>query len=382
MFKRIFVLVLLVVIFDFIFVAILKKINFWENFNNDVYWRIKSEIYHHDILPGTDVYEHWGDLRYKLVTNSLGFRDFQNTSVKKVTLSKKRLILIGDSFTEGVGLEYKDSLAGQITNYLKKEKEYEVLNSGVGSYSPTNYYYKIKHFIEQGYEFDKAIVFLDVTDSIDELKYFYDDKDQLILDFKKLKYKKKNFSKILENNFLSYKVLIKIRDKIGHFKKIIKNSYIEDGLGASKLFNKKFFDVSKEDRNLYAMIENEMSNWTSNNNELRYNLNNTQEGLNRGKKNLVRLFNLLKENQVEGVLVIYPHPAQIYYKDSFYQKLWTDFARENNINFLNTFPVFLNEDDSSENFILNNFIHGDIHWNSNGVEKIFNFLIEESALDF
>ena len=41
MFKRIFILVLLVVIFDFIFVAILKKINFWENFNNDVYWRIK-----------------------------------------------------------------------------------------------------------------------------------------------------------------------------------------------------------------------------------------------------------------------------------------------------------------------------------------------------
>ena len=91
---------------------------------------------------------------------------------------------------------------------------------------------------------------------------------------------------------------------------------------------------------------------------------------------------MLKENEVEGLLVIYPHPAQIYYKDSFYQNLWEDFARENNINFLNTFPAFLNEDDNAENFILNNFIHGDIHWNSNGVEKIFNFLIEKSALDF
>ncbi len=382
MFKRIFIVFSLVVILDFVFVLILKQINFWDNFNNDVYWRIKSDIYHHDILPNTNVYENWGNLRYKLVTNSLGFRDFQNTSVKKVASSKKRLILIGDSFTEGVGLEYKDSLAGQITNYLKKEKKYEVLNSGVGSYSPTNYYYKTKHFIEEGYEFDKAIVFLDVTDSIDEIKYSYDDKDQLVLDFKKLKYKKNDFSKILENNFLSYKVLIKIRDKIGHFKKIIKNSYIEDGLGASKLFNKKFLDVSKEDRNLYAMIENEMSNWTSDNNELRYNLTNTEEGLNRAKKNLVRLFDLLKENEVEGVLVIYPHPAQIYYEDSFYQKLWTDFARENNINFLNTFPAFLNKDDSSKNFILNNFIQGDIHWNSNGVEKILNFLIEKSALDF
>ena len=170
MFKKIFVIALLAIVFDFIFVAILKKINFWESLNNEVYWRIKSEIYHHDILPGTDVSENWGDLRYKLVTNSLGFRDFQNTSVKKVSSSKKRLILIGDSFTEGVGLGYKDSLAGQITNYLKKEKEYEVLNSGVGSYSPTNYYYKTKYLIDQEYKFDKAIVFLDITDVIDEIQ--------------------------------------------------------------------------------------------------------------------------------------------------------------------------------------------------------------------
>ena len=31
-------------------------------------------------------------------------------------------------------------------NLVKKEKEYQVLNSGVGSYSPTNYYYKIKYY--------------------------------------------------------------------------------------------------------------------------------------------------------------------------------------------------------------------------------------------
>ena len=74
MFKRIFIVFSLVVILDFVFVLILKQINFWDNFNNDVYWRIKSDIYHHDILPNTNVYENWGNLRYKLVTNSLGFK--------------------------------------------------------------------------------------------------------------------------------------------------------------------------------------------------------------------------------------------------------------------------------------------------------------------
>tara|TARA_B100000029_G_scaffold411086_1_gene413289 strand:+ start:302 stop:1450 length:1149 start_codon:yes stop_codon:yes gene_type:complete len=382
MFKRVFVFIILVLIFDFIFVVILKKINYWENFNEEAYWRIKSEIYHHDILPNTNVYESWGNAKYKLVTNSLGFRDFQNKTVKKTTSLKKRLILIGDSFTEGVGLKYQDSLAGQITSYLKKKKEYEVLNLGVGSYSPTNYYYKTKNFMERGYEFDKAIVFLDVTDMIDEIKYSYNEKDELVLDFKKFQYKKKNFSKNLENHFLSYKVIMKIRDKIGNFKKIIKNEYIEDGIGASKLFNKNFFDVGKKDRKLYAMIENEMSNWTSDDDKLRYNLNNTQKGLDRGKKNLIRLFNLFKENEIEGLLVIYPHPAQIYRKNSFYESLWTDFAKDNNINFLNTFPAFHSDNDDAENFILNNFIHGDIHWNNNGVEKIFNFLIKKAALDF
>ena len=63
-------------------------------------------------------------IKYKLVTNSLGFRDFQNTSVKKVSSSKKRLILIGDSFTEGVGLEYKDSLLPILENDIEFKKIY------------------------------------------------------------------------------------------------------------------------------------------------------------------------------------------------------------------------------------------------------------------
>ena len=44
-------------------------------------WRIKSEIYHHDIQKNINVEESWGHLKYKLITNSLGFRDFENNEM-------------------------------------------------------------------------------------------------------------------------------------------------------------------------------------------------------------------------------------------------------------------------------------------------------------
>ena len=59
---------------------IFKKTHFWnkEKFSKK-YWRVLSPIYNHDLLPNIDVIEPWGG-KYKkrLVTNSLGFRDFLN----------------------------------------------------------------------------------------------------------------------------------------------------------------------------------------------------------------------------------------------------------------------------------------------------------------
>ncbi len=377
--KRIIIISLIILVSDFIIVKILKNLEIWNLIEEKKsYWRISSNIYHHDILPNINVEESWGKYKYKLITNSLGFRDFNQNIVKKQS-DKKRIALIGDSFIEGIGLSYEDSLSGKISNFLIDD--YEVLNMGVASYSPTNYYYKLKHFLEKEYIFDSVFVFLDLSDIIDEIKYEYDKNNQLVLNFDNFKSKKILFSKFLDNNFIVFKFVFKFSEFFGKLKKKIKNRYIEDGIGASRVFEKKFFSVTTQDRNLYYMIYKQPSIWTFNNKNLRYNFENTKKGLEKSEMNLKRLFKLLNENNIKSKLIIYPHPAQIYLEDTFYQDYWYKFSKKNNIEFVNIFPAFEKKNLNKKKFILENFIVGDIHWNEKGSEIAFDFLKKNKHLN-
>ena len=78
-----------------------KNTEFWENDKwKKKYYRIKSDIYHHDLMPNVEVYETWGGkLKRKIITNSLGFRDIGKNKVLKNS-DKTRVLLIGDSFIE------------------------------------------------------------------------------------------------------------------------------------------------------------------------------------------------------------------------------------------------------------------------------------------
>ena len=53
---------------------------------------------------------------------------------------KYKYAFLGDSFTEGLGLNYSDTFAGMLSDYSR----YEIINMGVTSYSPIIYWNKIK----------------------------------------------------------------------------------------------------------------------------------------------------------------------------------------------------------------------------------------------
>ena len=155
--------IIVILIFDFIISnLIFKNLPYWNIIEwEKKYWRISSEVYHHGILPNIDKYEKWGgQLTKRIITNSIGFIDKNNRTVLKNNPEKKRILLIGDSFIEGSGLNYKDTLAGLLDTHLGDS--YEILNSAVGSYSPSIYFKKTEYFINQGYTFDQAIKFLAV----------------------------------------------------------------------------------------------------------------------------------------------------------------------------------------------------------------------------
>ena len=73
--------------------------------------RVANPAYDHGFAPNFDGYDVWGEVRYRLVTNSLGFKDASTRNVPMKT-SARRILLIGDSFAEGIGMAYEDSFAG------------------------------------------------------------------------------------------------------------------------------------------------------------------------------------------------------------------------------------------------------------------------------
>ena len=83
--------------------------------------------------------------KVQLHTNSLGFKDKSSRTVSLLPTRdiKKRIVFIGDSFTNGFALEYEDTFVGIIDKELNK-RSIEVLNAGVASYSPIIYWRKIK----------------------------------------------------------------------------------------------------------------------------------------------------------------------------------------------------------------------------------------------
>ncbi len=140
--------------------------------------RIANPVYDHGFAADFDGYDVWGELRYRLVTNSLGFKD---ASARKVPLqpTSRRILLIGDSFAEGIGMSFEDSFAGQLYRAGQERSEkIEFLNAGVASYSPSIYYKKIKYLLESGLQFDEVVLFSDTSDVTDEAtSYFCIDDD-------------------------------------------------------------------------------------------------------------------------------------------------------------------------------------------------------------
>ena len=68
---------------------------------------------------------------------------------------------MGDSITQGAGIEYEKTFSGIITSYYKSYS-IDVINMSAVSYSPSIHYTKFKYFVENyDLKFDKIFVIKD-----------------------------------------------------------------------------------------------------------------------------------------------------------------------------------------------------------------------------
>ena len=364
------VVIILFLILDFTYP---KSLTLQKNIN------ISHKVFHHHLLPNSVEIQGGGyHPRFKVITNSLGFRD---SKVREINLEKKnRIVFIGDSFTQGVLLDYEYTVPGLADIYFK-EKGIEVLNAGVSSYSPSIYYYKTKFFIEQGLKFSHLVVFIDISDIEDEaIDYFVDEENQSVKHYsathnpeipqvKNLKTKLKDF--LIKNFNITYSVLKYIDDNI------INNNFLETII-------KIIFPQKKIEFIDYIVSEKYIQDkWTIDENvKEKYYV-----GIQKSIYYMSLLKNLLDENDIKLTVVVYPWFTQIYHNDleSIQVKIWKEFSSKNGNQFINLFPVFINNEDedlSVYDKILKNFLPFDVHWNKNGSKVVFENFIKNFNEDY
>ena len=136
--------------------------------------RVRDPVFHHGLRKDFAWNDSFGPVRFQEISNSLGLRDGERRAISPVG-DRPRILLIGDSFTEGVGVPWEETFAGRLQTALKA-KGVEVLNAGVASYTPILERIKVRHLYEvEGLRFGRLVLFLDLSDLKDELFYRKDE---------------------------------------------------------------------------------------------------------------------------------------------------------------------------------------------------------------
>ena len=305
---------------------------------------VEHDIYDHTLKKNFKETIKWeNNVPYMYCTDTNGFRS--KCSIKRKKLNKNfDIAFLGDSFTEGIGVEFSKTFVGL---FEKNNPDYMVANLSVTSYSPSVYLIKFQELLNQGYSFDRLFVFIDISDIHDEAKK-YEIKNNKIV-------RKKNPNLI---NF--QKKINKLFPIITKSNKRLKNIVIPN-------IRKKYFPKqTKECTYLDKCFRK--SSWTYEPSayDPRY--------ISKSIRSMEKLYKIAQDENVSLSIGVYPWPAQLLYdiEDSEQVKIWKNFCETRCEFFFNSFPDFFNiANEKNTTYVLKNyFIKGDVHFNEKGHKVI------------
>lgn len=346
--------------------------------------RMASPIYHHGLRPMMDVKTRVGPAVYSLATNSLGMVD-----AKPRTIDPRgkacRYLVIGDSFTEGFGVGWEKSFAGILAGRWA-ERGVDLLNAGVVSYSPTIYYRRIRHLIEdQKLQFGAAVVFIDMGDPSDEWRsYDLDAKGDVvpighvwqIRPMRDPTWRDQVRFWIQDNWVIAQLV----KDLAGKLRKPRKPAAVRPGtvpappplphrpvaplplgeiavpppLSGAPVPPPGFVGTLGVENARWSIDPEAWIGWG-------------REGTLVAAERMDRLALLLRQHNIKLTVAVYPWPDQLFAgdRDSAQTRFWREWARTRNAGFIDLFPAFFNGDDALTT-IRRYFVPGDFHWNAAG----------------
>ena len=332
--------------------------------------RVFDPVRQHAFRPNCASIDRWGGDAYQFYTNSLGFRD---DHIRNIPLNdaKPRILMLGDSFTEGK-VPWGDSYVGKISAHFN---DYDFLNGGVASYSPSNYLNVARIVLEAGYDIDEVVVFIDISDVSDEAA-FYRDIDS---------YGAVTGPVEQHSADTTYSKARQLTAR--HF--LITNSLIQ--FFEKQLVDHGFFHLN--DSRYGDEFDMELSAWTYRkvNEKLAcpagYAPLGAEGGIAKEKAKMTRLWQLLQARHIPISVIVYPWPAQILHDtaESKQVRIWHDWCEGKCKRFVSLFPAFLTirqQCPRSEPgcWYLKYFIFGDNHYNASGNEVVADAVIQ-SLLD-
>jgi len=337
--KIIFISLILFLFIDYFFGKnILKLIKKSSNINSSV--AIKDDYQFYIFKNNENKKLIWGHQQYNFCTNEIGLK---TSCIKKYEIKKKyKYAFIGDSFTEGIGVEYDKTFVGLFN------RDNDTLNLGISGHSPYLYLKRLK-FYNQEILFDNLILFLDLTDFEDDYGWYT--RGANYFDYQNYNLTKEKYKEFLSKNFSLTFIFLKTL----WWKFYLPNTKLEKVF----LYNDKkwSWDYLEEKK-----IEN-------------FNLKKEIY-----LQNLINIINYCNKNNIKLYFVIYPHPGSlIYMKDISISKqnnILKSLCRGRNCKVINLYKDFYEEKTkkSLESTVNNYYIKYDIHFNEMGHKYIYDIL--------
>lgn len=341
-----------------------------ENFQE---FRSAHAVYHHGLKPGKNTWARWNTEIYPFCTNSLGMRDAYPRIVERVDPGR-RILIMGDSHTEGVDVAYEETFAGILAE-AGEASATEVLNGAVVSYSPKIHFLKLKYLLEEKeLKIDEVFCLVDISDIQNELVYEnYSPARHKLLSG--LKIAAGNF---LERNSFSWYAVNQIMDQ-----KARNEFYGQiDSFGLSAQTGNVYNTTSAE---LYYSFFSHFSDRVLLSNPRFHGVGEwlydpyfkslAEKGIRLGQENVQRMNELCKKHNIKLTIAVHPWYSQIYRRNpqDAYVTTWESFCQANDIDFVNLFPLFISGENPEIAFD-KYYIKGDNHWNARGHARVAGFL--------
>jgi len=342
--------------------------------------RMLSPQFHHGLRPMMDVKARVGPAIYDFATNSLGMVDARPRRIDPAA-NQCRYLVIGDSFTEGFGVGWDKSWAGILAKRWRIDGV-DLLNAGVVSYSPTIYYRRVRHLIEDvGLKFGALLVMIDLSDASDEWRSYDLDAQGNVVPIGHVwqirpmddPNWRDHVRFWIQDNSVIAQLVKDVRQKLRRKRPpappaapgppIPHRPAAPMPLGEIAV-PAPLVEAPPRPPGYVGTLDVENGRWTVDREAFeRWG----RDGLRVAAERMDRLLMLLRRHDIKLTVAVYPWPDQIFAGDreSVQVRFWREWTRARRVDFIDLFPPFFNELDPLET-IRRYYVRGDFHWSAEG----------------